>query len=669
MKLKLQKNGRTTDLELNWLTKQHGVEWANWRLLAKEWIASQVTNLSTKLSALHIFFDIYLVPKNHWANSISLFFEGNSLGEKISTEALKLTILESTNRSDNQYTTTLINYIVSFIDWIILKYFSYPDDFGKSLPLYVNPFSRVQIKSSIRTETMHNPLPYRYICDLRKILCPVTNGSFSDWVWAHQNHDYITNRARDWFDVDKSLIDTNDKNCVWRIRKIIRKGKTVVVHQMWSPVAAMALFLKLELPLRTYQVRMLDSGEADKYRYENGVWIDNINLIPKTSFSKGVFRKFKDNLSGMDSTGLYISTNKTADQNKDQFERGYEIPWQNETVLYWLEKLRNWQEKYNPISKPTEWTTLESKHTGSKRSYTYLSGMGYSCFLFRDASASQVGDRSKPIIESPIVSLWYKLLSQLENDLFDQGQTLSDGSALKLVHDYGKDYQALKTKTDFPLHSLRVSLITCYIMDAKLPLPVVSKLLAGHSRILMTVYYTKISPSVMKQKLDQAEQRLEADAKDNLKIFLQDAEINQIQSNTAFKDTQSFQSALASRNPIGWENRFHGLCLAGGNSVAYASNKSLAGCWNGGELLNDGDQNNVKVYGPVAHGPENCVRCRWFVTDARYLQALTSHLNFLSYKANEAINIALERQREIQMLEESKYNEPYRVCRRLFYLS
>ena len=47
----------------------------------------------------------------------------------------------------------------------------------------------------------------------------------------------------------------------------------------------------------------------------------------------------------MDSTGLYISTNKTADQNKDQFERGYEIPWQNETVLYWLEKLRNWQEK------------------------------------------------------------------------------------------------------------------------------------------------------------------------------------------------------------------------------------------------------------------------------------------------------------------------------------
>ncbi|WP_380220022.1 VPA1269 family protein [Klebsiella pneumoniae] len=27
-------------------------------------------------------------------------------------------------------------------------------------------------------------------------------------------------------------------------------------------------------------------------------------------------------------------------------------------MLYWLEKLRNWQEKYNPIAKPTECTLL-----------------------------------------------------------------------------------------------------------------------------------------------------------------------------------------------------------------------------------------------------------------------------------------------------------------------
>ncbi len=67
---------------------------------------------------------------------------------------------------------------------------------------------------------------------------------------------------------------------------------------------------------------------------------------------------------------MSVNTNKTADQNKDELERGYIIPWQNEEVLYWLEKLRNWQEKYNPIVKPTDCTTLLTKHTGKKKSQT-----------------------------------------------------------------------------------------------------------------------------------------------------------------------------------------------------------------------------------------------------------------------------------------------------------
>ena len=655
MKSKHLKNGRTKDLKLSWLIKEHGVEWLSWQSVAQEWIALQETNLAGKLSSLHIFFDLYLVKKHAFDNSFSAFFEGNANGQITSTEELKKTILDNTNRSDNHDTAVLINYIISFIDWLIIEHFSVSDDLGKSLPLYMNPFRRLESKFSIRTETIHNPLPYRYICDLRKILCPQPLGNFSDWIWAQQNQDTMSHRSRDWFEVHPNLIDKHDQDCVWRVRNITRKGKNLSVYQIWSPVAAMALFLKLELPLRTYQVRMLDSGEADRYRYENGIWIKNLNQISKNSFSKGVFRQFKDNISGLDSTGLYISTNKTADQNKEHFEKGYEIPWQNEKVLYWLEKLRNWQEKYNPISKPEDWTTLESKHTGSKRSHSYLSAMGYSCFLFRDASANKETDRTKPIIESPLSSLWYKLLSQLECDLYKQGHTLSDGVALKLVHDYGKDYQALKTKTDFPLHSLRVSLITCYIMEAKLPLPVVAKLLAGHSRILMTVYYTKITPTVMKQKLKEADERLENNAQDSLKIFLKDAEMRQIQCNLAFKDDQSIQIALANKNPIGWENRYHGLCLAGGNTVTTTLNKSVAGCWNGGELMNESDQTISKIYGAVAHGPENCVRCRWFVTDARYLPALTAHLNFLSYKAHEAANLALNREHEIQKLEERKY--------------
>ena len=41
---------------------------------------------------------------------------------------------------------------------------------------------------------------------------------------------------------------------------------------MWSPVRAVALLIKLILPLRTHQIRLLDSGEADTWRYEKGKW-------------------------------------------------------------------------------------------------------------------------------------------------------------------------------------------------------------------------------------------------------------------------------------------------------------------------------------------------------------------------------------------------------------
>jgi len=46
-------------------------------------------------------------------------------------------------------------------------------------------------------------------------------------------------------------------------------------------VLAVALYLKLQLPLRTYQVRMLDSGEADSVRYVRGKWVKNTGPLAK----------------------------------------------------------------------------------------------------------------------------------------------------------------------------------------------------------------------------------------------------------------------------------------------------------------------------------------------------------------------------------------------------
>ncbi|WP_104511593.1 gamma-mobile-trio integrase GmtZ [Acinetobacter indicus] len=644
-------DGRTLDLTLQWLVNNHGKQWETWRQLAEEWITSQDTGTSIKLEALCIFLKLYLCGTVPFTSDVVSLFEGKN-GWQASTDELKRIVLEKTKRGDNENTAKVLNYCKQFIDWVLDAHFSDKDDNSKTIRLYANPFEQVKAKQK-NIESVHNPLPYRYILDLRHILCPKPRGCFSDWKWAQQQTGQ-GNQGGDWFEVDESLIDKKDFDCVWRIKEVTRSSKRITIHQIWSPVASMVLFIKLLLPLRTYQVRMLDSGEADTLRYENGNWIKNPHNFALNRYSKGVFRQFKDHATGFESTGLYINTNKTADQNNGEFERGYEIPWQNEDVLYWLEKLRNWQEKYNPISKPTDCITLEKKHTKAKKSQASLSAMGHCCFLFRDATASKPEDKVKPIQDLVIARGWYKLLHQLEQNLLVSGDTLSDGTALRLVHDYGEAYKQDKTSTEFPLHSLRVSLITCYIMDAKLPLPVVSKLLAGHSRIIMTVYYTKLTPTVMKEKMTEADKLLDDKSQESVRTFLKDAEMRQIQCKMAYHNGPSIEAALINRNPLGWEYRHHGLCLAGGNTVRSDEAKTVAGCWNGGELLETRGANN-DVYSSVPHGFENCVRCRWFITDARYLPALNAHLNFMSYKAHEAANLAVKLEGEIEVMDDLKY--------------
>ncbi|MDF3686169.1 integrase, partial [Enterobacter hormaechei] len=119
------------------------------------------------------------------------------------------------------------------------------------------------------------------------------------------------------------------------------------------------------------------------------------------------------------------------------------------------------------------------------------------------------------------------------------------------------------TATLFALHSQRVSLITAYTMDTQLPLPVISKLLAGHTRLLMTIYYNKITPSVMADKMSEAHDTLDVKSRLSVRNFLKDASMEQIQCRMAYHSEGSIQTALVNRNPIGWEERSCGLCLMG----------------------------------------------------------------------------------------------------------
>ena len=677
-------DGRTSDLTFSWMLTTLGPEWQQWQELAAEWMSKKTTGIDHKQGALNRFFESYLSERAPYAiSNIDLFFKGYN-GHQCSTEDLEAHIRKK--NPNPSYVQKTVNYCCDFIDYVLEHHCSVEDDNGNLVPAFQNPLSKIKRQDST-IETVRNPLPYRYIQDLRQILCPLPDKPelaaikqnlkdgenllpayhychFKDWTWA-QEQSGQTNIGRstgDWFEVEPELIDKSDPDCVWRTKTVRRHQghKKITVHQLWSPVRAMVIFMKLHLPLRTYQVRMLDSGEADTWRYEHGQWQLNDKHDfafgnEKRPFGKGIFRRIHDTMTSQYSTGLYINTNKTADQNKDELERGYIIPWQNEEVLYWLEKLRNWQEKYNPIEKPTDCSTLKLKHTKHQKSSKQLDSMGDVAFLFRDAAA--IGeDRSKPISDSAIPPFWYGLLLELENRISDKGVTLENGERLQLVIDYPdgtKDYQ--KKATLFPLHSLRVSLITAYTMDTQLPLPVISKLLAGHTRLLMTIYYNKITPSVMAEKMDEAHAALDTKSKQSVRNFLKDASMEQIQCKMVYHKEDSVQAALVNRNPIGWEERATGICLVGGNTVKSDEVSTLGGCWNGGELIRDARAVKNRIYDSVPHGPENCIRCRWFITEARYLPALNAHFNQLSYKAHQAANLSVEIEGELEALKDEQF--------------
>ncbi|MGP9633078.1 gamma-mobile-trio integrase GmtZ [Halomonas sp. AOP43-A1-21] len=654
--------GYTTDLTLGWVTEELGHDWLQWQQYAIEWLKTQDKGVNRRLEGIRKFL-LYLNAQAPYAADVATMFKGHPSGHKVSSEELDAFLVSSGTTASNQQYVTLM---VDLCDYILKSHLSVEDDNGVERPLFLNPLDKIK-KNTLNTETVHSPLPYRYIQQARHILCPYpTDDSdnktpwvgfhFRDWQWAI---DHLQTGNLAWMEVPPEVIDPDDLDCISRTRTVTRNSKKVEVHEIWSPVMAMFLFTKLHLPLRSYQLRFLDSGEGDTWRYERGHWVENIQHpfrygTPKRPYQKGVFRRIFDSMTESYATGLYVSTNKTADQNKDEIQRGYTIPWQHEELLYWLEKLRNWQEKYNPINRLTSGTELKTRHLGIAKSKKQLAEMGEFAFLFRERNFAF------PITKESIKNPWYRLLSKLEEDVFQSGLRMKDGDRLRFVKDYGEDFEGqetAKTATEYPLHSLRVSLITCYTMDTDLPLPVISKLLAGHARLLMTIYYNKITPSVMAEKMSEVDSALVERGEASLKNFLQDAEMRQIQLRAAFHGDQynSVATVLANRNPIGWEERATGLCLVGGNSVRSDELSTIGGCWNGGPLIKDSEHAYSRIYGPVSHGPENCPRCRWHITDATYLPALNSKFNQVSYKAHQAAELAVEIEGQLEALKDELF--------------
>lgn len=626
-RLRIKLTHKTADLKFTHVTRLNP-RMDHWCGFAAEWMLSRKTSLGSRRAALDAFFVKYLLKNDLSCNPVEFLkretpkpaFHEVLLAEKTKGGASQL--------SNNA--VALNNSVAEFINWLLVEKLSVEDEHGhRVIPHELhNPVIRLN-RSGLPTptESVRSVLSIQYIKTLRVMLAE--GPTFRHWKWA-QKALGSARHGGDWFVVDRELIDPADSDCVWRERptspyeqKVLNLPPSVV--EMWSPVRAVALYIKLELPLRTFQVRMLDSGEADTWCYVNGPEVGNFELnesplaigSAKRPYQRGVFHR-STNATGV---GLFINTNKTADINKGENAKGYVIPWAHEKVLYWLGKLRDWQERYNPISAPTPWADLEMKHFGSSPPHpAVLEARGSACFLFRDAAAANKADRQKPLISDALEGIWYYLLAKLEQCCVDNKETLDDGSPIRFVDSTLRNAR----RTYYPLHSLRVSLISYLVLDQQLPLVVVSKLIAGHSMLIMTIYYTKCGHAYMKEVLGAAERNTLAADQANHRRFLRDATLEQVSQRFASVSVDAMRAAIGHKSVATFIFEDKGVCPVGGRM-----------CDVGGEPLTDSRSN--QVYAPVPGYPNerSCVRCRFFLSGPAWLPGLQAHFNTISYEAHE----------------------------------
>ena len=615
----VKQRGKQTDLSFAYVLRLDP-KLEDWRSLATEWLKDQRTDVNSRRSALDKFLMQYIYGEDLERNYGRFLLRDT---EKPDLAKVLVNSKQEGTRVLQKHDVGNNNMLADFLDWVLTTKLGDPDTREWDRSRFHNPVQRLT-KSGLATNNQSDKacLSFRYIRELRGMLAE--GRTFSDWTWA-QTAFSTNSGGGDWFAVDPKIINLNDPDCVARKRTKIKSEVTnevvsAEVWELWSPVRAVALYLKLELPLRTFQVRMLDSGEADTWRYIHspggGGFVRNHSLLStgseKRPSQRGVFHR----TSTEKEAGFYINTNKTADINKAENDKGYVIPWANDEVLYWLEKLRNWQERYNPIAAPTPWIELERKHFGGTPPHSdMLAQRGSTCFLFRDPS-DEGGD--KPLIDKSLPRLWYRLLAKLEQRCADRGETLVNGMPIRFV-DPDSDMG-----TSFPLHALRVSLISYFILDLKLPIAVVSKMIAGHATIIMTLYYTKFGKSYLREVLSEAEKNEIEAYHSNHHRFLQDATFEQVSQRFAYVNEDAVRSAVANK---GAQATFvfddKGICPNGASL-----------CDAGGEKLRpDSDRSD---YTPAPGYPQerNCVCCRFFLTGPAFLPGLIAHFNTVSEKTH-----------------------------------
>ena len=482
-----------------------------------------------------------------------------------------------------------------FLEWVLDCQLSDEiDGIRVRPPTLRNPLTKSKVPRIRYSESVREAMPTLFVQILLDILTE------NDWAWAKQ-YAKSSKQGGDWF-----------------FQKDKMSGHFT---QIWSPVRAVALWLKLRMPFRTFQIRLLDSGEADTFVYETVTERMVANQGPLRSgieaapVRKGVLQLRRDQRVGRDVAILRINTNKTADTDKAVEDRGYDCPYAPADVVKMLAWLRDWQIDHNPVAAPTPWAVVPE--LVKIKTAHQLQGQA-SCFLFRNPVAN--ASPTLPIANSWLQGMWAHLLRELEARLVSQGILSPNGTPYQLVEVTQDEEGRVKISPGYDLHGLRVTLITAFY-EAGVPVEILMKIV-GHATIVMTLYYTKLGIASISEQMLAGQERMLRQTQENWVRHQQTLALKELRTAIAWNEEVG-PSTFAKSSGANFVFMDVGVCPV-----------ACSKCDIGGPKLTS-DKSRSGDYAPVPGGRANCAGCRFIVSGPPFLHGLVAHFNARSQAASE----------------------------------
>ena len=578
------------DVEFAWVTAlDPGM--STWAELASRWLRDRGAAIATKHQSLRIF--------------LKALVERPQLPRR-PEELLRRSVSGDLDLGLEYLDANRVNSLVDFIDWVIDVECSTRRDDGTLVRRegIGNPFEK---KRNIRlAESVRSVMPPWL---LRMFVeCLVAD----DWSWARTAMGQPSQKSKgDWF---------------------FRAQPGGAGEWVWCPARAVALYTKLTFPSRQGQTRHLDSGEADGEvaAYDPGApdghrWsmVPNrnrvVSALAATKLTRHEERRLGARAQGAIQVAasesrnylrLRFTTNKTADIGKDAWNRGYTSPWMPEDLATRLLWLVGWQRQNNPVRATTRWADVDEFTAGDARKHPdVLRGMD-STFLFRDPT---LNFPDHPISNAKVRSLYASLCDEIERRCAAIGLEGDDGKPIRLVDTRGKFGEPWGLV--YPLHALRVSIVTHYVEEGGVSPEVMMKIV-GHATVVMTLIYIKHSGEYIADAMMMGDKKLRESARRQWIGTARDKELDALRS-MAFGTSDAAYSSFRSAPPGSLVPLNVGVCPTGASR-----------CHEGGARIFD--RKNEDVFAPVQGGRSNCAGCRFLMTGEPWLEGIVSEFNIRS---------------------------------------